>query len=88
MAYEQKDNSGSLFKNKRKTEENHPDSTGSVKIDGKEYWLNGWTKTTKDGEKGVSLSLKPKEAQRPAPAYKPDPAAGTSFEGMKDDIPF
>ena len=44
-------NRGSLFKNDRKELDNHPDYNGSINIDGKDYWLNGWiqesTKTKK-----------------------------------------
>ena len=60
MSFEQRDNSGSLFKNKKKTEEKHPNLTGQAKIDGVDYWLSGWTKETKDGDKWVSLSFKKK----------------------------
>jgi hypothetical protein len=50
MAYEHKDNSGSVFVNDQKTEENHPDRSGSAVISGKPYWVNGWLKKTKDGK--------------------------------------
>ena len=50
------------FKNERKSSDTHADYTGSIKISGREYWLNAWLK---DGAKGkwMSLSLKPKQAQ-------------------------
>jgi len=41
MAYELKDNSGSIFPNNRKESQNHADWQGSIKIDGKEYWIYG-----------------------------------------------
>jgi hypothetical protein len=61
MAFELKDNSGSLFINERKEASTHPDRTGSAVIDGKHYYVNGWIK---DGKKGkfLSLSFKPKQA--------------------------
>lgn len=53
------DNSGSLFKNDRKTKEAHPDVTGSATISGQEFYVSGWRKT---GQKGdfYSLSFRPK----------------------------
>jgi len=38
MAYEQKDNSGSLFKNDRMTSDKSPEYKGTVLIDGVEYF--------------------------------------------------
>jgi hypothetical protein len=32
-------NRGSLFKNDKKTEEKHPDLSGSINIEGMEYWI-------------------------------------------------
>jgi len=36
MAYEQKNNSGSLFRNDKKLTEKQPDYNGTVKVDGKD----------------------------------------------------
>jgi len=60
MAFEQKDNSGAVFKNTRKQNENSPPLTGNAMIGGIEYWINAWTKTDKNGEKWVSLAFKQK----------------------------
>jgi hypothetical protein len=41
MAFEQRDNSGSVWVNDRKTADNHPDRTGSAKINGEDFWVHG-----------------------------------------------
>lgn len=57
-------NRGVLFKNDRKEQENHPDLSGKINVNGQEFWLSGWTKKTEDGKfKLLSLSVKPKEAK-------------------------
>lgn len=63
MAYEQRDNSGSLFINDKREKDTHPNMNGSVMIDGKEYWISAWTKERNNGEKWLSLAFKPKEAR-------------------------
>jgi hypothetical protein len=85
MAYEQKDNSGSLFRNERKTTQNHPDFTGSVKVGGVDYWLSAWTKPGKDGKKGFfSLAFTPKDDQQQKPQQNNGDAAAPEF----GDLPF
>lgn len=59
-------NTGVLFRNDKQTTDKHPTHTGSINIDGVEYWLSAWVK---EGAKGkfFSLAVKPKEQQSPTP---------------------
>ena len=89
MAYEQKDNSGSVFKNERKEKDTHPDRTGSATIGGVAYWVNGWVKQDKNGNQYLSLAFKPKET----PAARVDlqnerPKAKPRDDLDGDTIPF
>ena len=54
MAYVPKEGSGSLFKNDRKTTDNHPDYTGSIMVNNKEHYLSAWVK---EGKKGKFFSV-------------------------------
>lgn len=82
MAYEQRDNTGSLFKNDRKEADTHPDYKGSALLNGVEHWLDAWINTAKDGSKYMSLKFKRKDAQGGGTA----PAR--TVEDLSDDIPF
>jgi uncharacterized protein (DUF736 family) len=84
MAYEQKDNSGSLFKNDRKERDTHPDYRGSAMIGGEEMWVSAWIKEGRDGKKYMSLSFQPKmDVQSTKTVARP--AAKTVED---DDIPW
>ena len=59
---------GSLFKNKDRKSDKHPEYNGSINIQGVEYWLSAWVKESKkDGSKYFSLAVKQKEKQAPKP---------------------
>ena len=61
---EQKDYTGVLFKNDKRTEENkQPHYNGSMTVDGKQYWLSCYVNKSNEGKMFMSLSLKPKDAQ-------------------------
>ena len=62
MAYEQRDFTGSLFRNERKEAETHADYQGSAKIGGVEYFLDAWINESSSGAKYMSLKFKPKQA--------------------------
>jgi hypothetical protein len=93
MAYEQKDNSGTLFKNDKREKDTHPHATGTALIDGVEYWVSAWTK---EGAKGKfqSLAFKPKEARKPIEKTMDNYDAGRQRERVErggdldDEIPF
>ena len=63
MPYEQRDNSGTLFINDRKTDKNSklPDRKGDAIINGQPMWISGWLKDGKNGTQFLSLSFTPKE---------------------------
>jgi hypothetical protein len=99
MAYEQRDNSGSLFKNTFKQKDNQPDYTGAGLIDGSEYRVSAWVK---EGQKGkfFSLSFTPKtemgeRASAPTTPSSPSktmtkaPVKSEEIEDeIDDEIPF
>ena len=60
-------NKGILGRNKRKEKETHPDHSGSINIEGRDFWLSAWIKTNSTtGDKFFSLSVKPKEQSQSA----------------------
>lgn len=72
MAFTQKPDTGSLFKNDRREKDTHPHATGSALIDGVEYWVSAWTK---EGAKGKwqSLAFKRKQEKAADGAVKHNP---------------
>lgn len=82
MAYEQKPDTGSLFKNERREKDTHPNATGSALIDGVEYWVSAWTKEGKKG-KFQSLAFRRKE-EKTAQGVKHNPGKLEEDE----DVPF
>ena len=64
MAYEHKENKGSIFKNEKKEKETHPDYTGQANVNGTLYNVSAWINESKGGKKyfGLAFSIpKPKE---------------------------
>ena len=62
--YEQRDNTGTLGKNKNRKTDKHPEYTGSVMVNGVEMWISAWVKeNSKDGNKFFSLAFQPKDQQ-------------------------
>jgi hypothetical protein len=76
-------NRGALFRNDEKSDDNDRDYAGTLDVDGTEYWLSGWVRTSKkSGRKYLSLSIKPKKA----PKEKPRQTARS--DDIDDEIPF
>jgi uncharacterized protein (DUF736 family) len=82
-------NSGALFKNDKKQSDKHPDYRGTVNVNGTDFWISAWLKSSKAGAKYMSLAVQPKEAQQ-APAQRetaPARQAAAPVAGFDDDIP-
>lgn len=84
-------NRGSIWKNSNKKTETHPDFTGSINIEGKDFWLSAWK--PKEGANPnaplLSFSVQPKEAKpEQAPAQAPAGTPVTQDVGFNDSIPF
>ena len=80
MAYEMKEGSASLFKNNRKTSDNHPDYTGSIMLEnGKEHYLSAWVK---EGAKGKFFSVSIGKVREPK-GFTP-----SGSDEILDDVPF
>lgn len=76
-----KKNTGVLFKNDRKSQDKHPDYSGSYTDgDGREFFLDAWIR---EGSKGKFMSLRTKLKQKSQ--SKPEPAQEPAAEG---DAPF
>jgi hypothetical protein len=86
MSYEQKDDTASIWVNDRKREgeagKNDPDSTGSAKIGGVEYYVSAWRRVSKSNKPYLSLSFKPKNADAARDQSK------SHAEDLNDAIPF
>ena len=76
-------NRGSIWKNDRKSTENHPDFTGTLNVGGTEYWVSAWKRKpdANPNAPALSFSVKMKE-DRPQQSPQQTGAA------PDDDIPF
>jgi len=57
VAFEQRDNSGSLFKEEDKQKDSHKDYGGKCKIGGKMYWISAWIKRPEGKKVYMSLAF-------------------------------
>jgi hypothetical protein len=70
-------NRGVLFNERdKKTKDGDRDYSGKINIEGREFWLSAWLKTSKKGTKFLSLSVK---------AMEPQPAESVE---LNDENPF
>jgi hypothetical protein len=78
-------NRGALFRNEDKNpnDDKDRDYSGSLNIEGAEYWISGYVRTSKSGRKFLSLSVKSKNA-KPKPAEPKPPLSAD----LNDEIGF
>lgn len=60
------ENRGSIWKNEKKETDKHPDFTGSLNVDGREYWVSAWKRKEGANPKAPALTftVKPKDEQQ------------------------
>lgn len=81
---ENKNNSGAIFKNSKKTNEKQPDYQGTVNVNGKEMQVSLWIKEAKNGNKYFSASF-----QEPFKKTNQTATSDNKFRiDSKDDMPF
>lgn len=79
-------NTGVLFKNDKKTEDRHPDYTGSFYDGtGADYFCDAWIKRSqKSGNTFLSFRVKPKQAKQAPPSGSSLPLS----DELNDEVPF
>ena len=83
-------NSGALFRNEKRATEQHPDYTGNITIEGKEFYLSAWVnESARTGQKYFAIKATPKAATIPATTTAPaQPRPGVVVADPIDDLPF
>ena len=88
MSYEQKPDTGSLFKNDKRESDSHPSYKGSAFVGGEHYWVDLWINEAKDGSKWLNLKFRPKEDRAPVPAKEAPKQADRKSLDLDDEVPF
>lgn len=73
-------NTGALFKNNKKAD-NHPDYKGKINIEGKDWDIAGWIRTSKAGNTYMSMKIS-------EPWKKEEQQVEQQQEDLNDPIPF
>ena len=79
-------NSGALFRNDKRETEKHPEYTGKITIEGKDYYLSAWVNEMQNGQKYFAIKATPKVEATPTTTAPAQPA--TTVPDPIDDLPF
>ena len=92
MANYDNNNSGMMARNDRRTTDKHPEFTGTITVDGRDYWISAWVNEGREGskmegKKYFSIKVNPKDLPASATRQAPSRPA-PDFSDMDSDIPF
>jgi len=76
-------NSGAIWPNKNRKTDKHPTHTGSINVEGVEYWINAWVGDKTKNQPSLSFKIQPKEGKAPV-----QPTAPATHEPFDGSIPF
>lgn len=83
-------NRGSIWENKKKEKPTQADFTGSLNVDGTDYWLNGWLR--KEGASqdspAMTFSVRPKDGATKPAASRTATLPKARMDDLEDEIPF
>jgi hypothetical protein len=87
MAEYDNTNRGAIWKNKKKETDKHPDFTGSLNVDGHDYWVSAWKRRDDAPANAPALSfqVKPKDGR---PREETSMSQKVRRDDMDDEIPF
>ena len=82
---QQRENSGSLFRNEKKEKATAPDYTGTARIGDKDYSMSGWLNKSRDGKTYLRILFSIRELNNSNKELNP----GTSQQWSESvDLPF
>lgn len=81
-------NRGSIWKNERKTKDTHPDFTGTLNVEGREYFFDAWKRKEGAGPKAPALTFRIKPKDEAAGGHPDRFRKGRDDDGLDDSIPF
>ncbi len=85
-------NKGAIWPNDRMREgKQDPHFTGSLNVDGNEYWVNAWKRKSdaKQGSPSLTFAVNRKDQNKaPNPAKPPPEPTPPPEDSFDDDIPF
>ena len=104
MAEYDNTNTGALFQNDQGDNPKRPQWKGKLNVNGTDYWVSGWERTSKGGQDFLSLKVEPVEQKaekreavggsnrgwgsRPAAAPAAPANPPPTEAELNDDIPF
>ena len=84
-----KNNSGALFRNDKRETEKHPEYTGNITIEGKEFYISAWVnESARTGQKYFAIKATPKAATAPATTTATTRPQTSTIADPVDDLPF
>ena len=81
-------NRGAIWGNDKKVKDTQPDFTGSILVDGKDYFVSGWKRKAGSSPQSPALSLAVTLKDQQPKQAAPKQASADDFDGEEDMIPF
>ena len=88
MAEYSNENRGSIWPNKKKETDKHPDFTGSLNVGGHDYWVSAWKRRPDASPNAPSLSFQVKLKDGKPMATQSGQGRTQNGNDMDDEIPF